>query len=272
MQTLPVIGAAMMIADIAAHRDFLFEKDRAIELQDFCEFDVMDGDWTSAVDAALKALDGHKGPRGIHGPFWGLSVASKDPAIRAVVTRRLQYRLDVCARLKADMMVIHSPYTTWDHFNLPNHAGGEERMIERAHDTVKDVVRRAEDLGVTLVLENIEDNDPFIRVRLAESFASPAIAVSIDTGHAHYAHGVTGAPPVDYYVHAAGEHLRHVHLQDADGYADRHWEIGKGTIRWDSVFAAFAALPQSPRLLLELNDVSRIPASMAFLEAAGLGQ
>ncbi|MDX6748546.1 TIM barrel protein [Geminicoccaceae bacterium 1502E] len=103
---------------------------------------------------------------------------------------------------------------------------------------------------------------------LAESFASPALAVSIDTGHARYAHGSTGAAPVDFYVTAAGNRLQHVHIQDADGYADRHWEIGRGTVNWHAVFGALARLESRPRLILELRDKAAIPASVAWLEAA----
>jgi sugar phosphate isomerase/epimerase len=96
--------------------------------------------------------------------------------------------------------------------------------------------------------------------------------VSVDTGHAHYAHVSTGAPPVDVFVRAAGARLAHVHLQDADGYADRHWAIGEGTIRWAEVFRALAESPGAPRLVLELADKGGIAASMAHLEAAGLGR
>jgi sugar phosphate isomerase/epimerase len=65
--------------------------------------------------------------------------------------------------------------------------------------------------------------------------------------------------------------LHHVHLQDAEGYADRHWVIGEGTIGWYAVFRALSQLQSAPRLILELRDKSGIPASMAYLEAAGLG-
>jgi len=121
-------------------------------------------------------------------------------------------------------------------------------------------------------LENIEDINPADRKELCQSFGSTALQLSIDTGHAQYAHGSTGAPPVDYFVRSAGEMLAHVHLQDADGHADRHWQIGQGNILWPSVFAAIAALPVKPRLILELADKSTIPASMAYLQAQGLGQ
>ena len=96
--------------------------------------------------------------------------------------------------------------------------------------------------------------------------------LSVDTGHAFYAHGSTGAPPVDYFIKAAGNELRHIHLQDADGYADRHWTLGEGDINWHAVFAALADLDSNPRLIVELRDHSGLPTSIANMAELGLAQ
>ncbi len=270
--TLPILGAAMTLDELEIHRNWLLDKQRDLELQSFVDAEVLGGDWSPLVDRTKTLLDGHTGRVGIHGPFWGFSIASKDPAVRAVVALRMGQALDISAAIGATHMVIHSPYTTWSYNNLDNNPGERERIIDYTHRTMGEAVKRAEDIGLTLVMENIEDIDPGIRNILVDSFASPAVAVSIDTGHAHYAHGSTGGPPVDYYVHAAGNRLQHVHLQDADGYADRHWSLGEGTIRWHSVFAALSQLTSNPRLIIEIKDKSKIPASAAYLASLGLAE
>lgn len=270
--SLPVIGAALEVGEIAHHRDWLLAKQRDLELQTFNDAKVLTGDWRPLADAVRRQLDGHTGRLGIHGPFWGFAVATPDPDVQAIVRTRMAQGLDVCAAIGATQMVIHSPVTTWDHNNLDNVAGARARMVENVHACLAEAVARAADQGVTLVMENIEDVDPDARRTLCDSFGSDALRLSIDTGHAHYAHVSTGAPPVDYFVTSAGEWLRHVHLQDADGYADRHWALGEGTIRWSAVFRAIAALAVRPHLVLELRDKAGIPASMAYLEAQGLGQ
>ena len=272
MSDLPVIGAALALEEIPQFRNWLFEKQRDLELQTFHDPAVISGDWQPHAEAARKLLDGYTGRLGIHGPFWGFTIHSKDPDVRAIVARRMDQGLDICAAVGATQMVIHSPYSTWDYNNLDNQPSAREVLIQNTHDTLRAAVRRAEDQGVVLVVENIEDIDPLDRKRLVESFASTAIRLSIDTGHAEYARGSNGAPPVDYFVTAAGDLLNHVHLQDADGYADRHWTIGEGTILWPSVFRALAQLTVKPRLILELRDKAGIPASMAFLAGLGLGQ
>jgi sugar phosphate isomerase/epimerase len=272
MTDLPVVGAAMTIEEIEAHHDWLLEKPRDLEIQDFSRADVLEADWQPLVDRAKLLLDGHTGRLGIHGPFWGFTIDSSDPDVRAIVTKRFNQGLDACEALGANQMVIHSPYTTWGYNNMDNYEGAREQILERCHQTLDSVVKRAEDQGVTLVIENIEDVDPHDRVKLAASFNSDAVAVSIDTGHALYAYGSTGAPPVDYYVTAAGNRLHHIHLQDADGYADRHWSLGEGTMRWPAFFAALAKLTSNPRLIIEIKDKNRIEDSAAFLASLDLVQ
>lgn len=267
---LPVLGAAMNRKTLAVHRDWILEKDRDLEIQDFFDSAVLDGDWQSVVSEIKPLIAGYKGRLGIHGPFWGFKIDSQDPLIRAVVTKRFLQGLEVCEALGATQMVIHSPYTTWDYNNLDANAGAREGVVSRVHQTLKDVVARAEAIGCELVIENIEDKDPLDRVKLAESFGSKAVKVSIDTGHAHYAHVSTGAPPVDLYVTAAGEMLHHIHIQDSEGYADRHWLPGEGTIRWEAVFRAIGKLAVKPRLIIEVKDQMNIRRGAAHLERLGL--
>jgi sugar phosphate isomerase/epimerase len=106
---------------------------------------------------------------------------------------------------------------------------------------------------------------------LVKSFESPCVRQSLDTGHA-YINFVQGAPPPDYYIKTAGDLLGHIHLQDTDGYSDRHWTIGEGKIDWAEIFASVRALSHTPRLILELRDYDDIPRAMAWFAERGLGR
>lgn len=277
------IGAALRLEHLPTYRDWLTEGERDLEIQDYHQTELLLGDWSDHVTKVKTALDGFTGRLGIHGPFWNAPIDSNDPEFRPLITKRFMTGVEICAALGATQMVVHSPFKTWDHFNkfnYPPRAQGHsarKEQIDKVHGVLGEVVRRAESEGVTLVIENIEDIDPRDRRELAESFDSPNVRLSIDTGHAHYAHGATGAPPVDYFVADAGTQLAHVHLQDADGYADRHWAPGQGTVLWHSVFKALAQLPHmgteiAPHLVLELRDASDIPAAMTYLEGQGLAR
>lgn len=277
MPALPLrIGAALTLPDLPEHRDWLFAGERDLEMQDFIDPATLGDDWRDRVDAIRTALDGFTGRRGIHGPFHDLPLDMKDAELAAILSRRMVRAVEAAAALHATQMVIHSPFKTWDWFNFGNNPAEGNRLsafdatIERVCANLAPAVALAEAHGVTLVIENIEDIDPGWRRRIAERFASDAVRLSIDTGHAHYAHCATGAPPVDYFVTDAGEMLAHVHLQDADGFADRHWPPGRGSVNWHAVFRAIAALPVRPHLVLELRHAADIPAAMTWLERKGL--
>lgn len=266
----PVLGAALTLDMLALHRDWMLAAPRDLEIQSFCLPHVLNGDLTPPLERAKKLMDGLTGRIGIHGPYVGFSIDSADPDIALIIQARMLKALEVCEALGATQMVIHSPVSSWDHGNqqVSNHDALSQ--LERVRYTLGPVLKRAEDTGVGLVLENIEDIDPAARCRMVDGLKSAALKVSLDTGHAQYAHVNTGAPPVDAYVVAAGKRLDHVHLQDSDGFADRHWHPGDGPLNWHAIFAAFHALPKMPRLILEVNDQRNVTRGAANLASMGL--
>ena len=80
------------------------------------------------------------------------------------------------------------------------------------------------------------------------------------------------APSVELFVRAAGEDLAHLHLQDADGLADRHWAIGDGSVPWRSVFEELSLLSSNPRLIIEIRDKTEVPRSCDYLINLGIAR
>jgi sugar phosphate isomerase/epimerase len=129
-------------------------------------------------------------------------------------------------------------------------------------------VKRAEQIGCTIVIENIFDTSPALWLDLIRSFNSPHVRASIDVGHAYIMHKMGGAPP-DAFVRAAGDLLAHVHVQDTDGLSDRHWCPGDGHINWFALFDALSSVTSTPRLVLELHDYAQVQRGAAFLADHG---
>ncbi|MEL6521399.1 MAG: sugar phosphate isomerase/epimerase family protein [Pseudomonadota bacterium] len=268
----PILGAALRPEELAAHHNWLRDLPRDLELQGFHGDAVVGVDVKAKAEEVRPLLDGMEGRIGMHGPFRGFQLDTEDADVRVVVHKRLSEGLDACGWLGATQMVVHSPVKAWHHENMENQDDGWEQFQDRVHLTLGPAVARAQDMGVEIVIENIEDRDPAARVRLVQSFASPALKVSIDTGHAAYAHGVGNAPAVDRYVRSAGNHLAHVHVQDTDHFADRHWAIGDGELPWMSIFAELAKLTSNPRLIIEIKDKTAVQRSAAWLAERGLAQ
>lgn len=264
------IGACLTTPEIDDHRDWLFDAARDIELQDFMTYSALTTGFEDRVAAAKTALDGHMGRLGIHGPFEGLDIDNKDAELRPLITARLLKALEAADRIGARQMVLHSPYTAWYQNNIFSFPDYAEKKLARVHEILGPVVRAGEDKGITLVIENIQDVRPETRRALVDSFGSPAIALSIDTGHAQLARRMAGAPPVADFIADAGAQLAHVHLQDVDGHADRHWAPGEGEIEWTAVFRALAASSSDPHLVLELHNKADIPKGFGALRDLGL--
>lgn len=269
--SLPLLGAAVTLKSYPTIRDWVCGPGRAIEIQDFCEIGVLERDHDDLIAAWRAFLDGHSGPRGIHGPFFGLDIATPDGEVRSVIQKRMFQGLAVAEALGADLMVIHSPFNHWHQLNRENYPGVYPGLMANSAACLAPVLARAAETGCTLVLENCDDTDPSARVELVRQVGHSNLKVSIDTGHADICHGRYDAPHVVDYISAAAGHLGHVHLQDVDGYADRHWHPGDGRIAWRPVFEAFAALAERPRLILEVRaDIPRLPSTVARLESLGL--
>lgn len=268
---LPCLGTALRRETLELLRDWIMERDRPIEIQDFIYHVRLVNDVTDLIADYRRALSGHAGPRGLHGPFFGFDIDTTDPDVRAIAQARLIRTIEIADALEATQMVVHSPFTFWHTLNYANYTGLREQIFEATAECLAPVLERARRAGVELVLENIDDACPFDRVDLVRTIDHPFLKVSLDTGHADLAHGQYKAPPVVDYVAAAGAMLAHVHLQDADGHADRHWHPGDGRIPWTAVFDALGSLPSMPRLILEVRaNFERIPETVRRLEDRGL--
>lgn len=265
---LSTFGAAVTLPIFESLQSWICENERPVEIQDFVYPDVIAGDCSDLVKKYQTALTSHKGYRGIHGPFFGLDLSNPDPAIREVIQQRFLKGLEIAEALCATHMVIHSPFTYWHVLNQRNYPDIKPSMFAAAADCLAPVLERAANAGCVLMLENIDDSDPATRVELVAEIAHPNLNVSIDTGHAELAHGRYCAPPLTDFVAAAVGHLGHIHLQDVDGYADRHWHPGDGNINWAPLLKTIAALEETPRLILEVRSNSNgLPETVKWLKS-----
>lgn len=265
----PGIGAAMPIACLDQYREWLLEGQRDLEIQDAFQPDVLDGDWKPVIRQARRALEGFNGRLGIHGPFDGLTLMSRDPAVRAFVAERLCKGLEFGAELGATHMVIHSPFMFFGSpFVAHASSSGRSDQIGLVHATLEKVLPLAQRHNCMLVVENIYDTNPAPLLALVESFGSEHVRMSLDTGHAFLTQRI-GGPPPDQWVREAGTLLGHLHLQDNDGHLDRHWSPGDGNINWTALFEALDEIDQRPRMIIEVRNHQHIARAGTWLAQQG---
>lgn len=251
--TLSKIGAAVTLDNIDAVFNWLCEQDRPIEIQDFTLPNILSGDLSGLVSRYQEKLQAHKGPRGLHGPFFGLDLGNLETAFQKLITARLLSALEICEHMNAQYMVIHSPFNDWIKLNQWQYPFVQSGVISSMGDILKVPLQRAADIGCTLVLENCDDTDPDMRMRAVREIDHFNLQLSVDTGHAHLSHCNYKAPSVVDFIAAAENRLAHVHLQDVDGYADRHWLPGEGAISWQPVMDALQKSESAPKLIIEVR-------------------
>ncbi len=269
--SLPIIGAAMEMANLPRYIDWLADKQRPLEIQDPCREGVLDGDYKSLTAEARALLNrhGYSGRMGIHAAYNGLDFSSYDPLIKEVIAKRHRQSLEFGAELGATHMVLHSPFV-WFGNAHGNYSPRSKRqwIIDIAHEILTPLMPMAEQMGCAFVFEVCYDRHVAPLLDLVRSFDSPHVRLSIDTGHA-YVMQQSGGPTPDQWVYDGADVLEHVHVQDLDGQADRHWQIGKGNINWYAFFKALRETKINPRLILEIEEIS---ASAEWLVAQGLVQ
>ncbi|MFB9991587.1 sugar phosphate isomerase/epimerase family protein [Deinococcus oregonensis] len=258
------IGLALNVAELREHIGWLREGARDVELQDITRPEVLAGDWQAVAREIRELLEGYSGRIGIHGPFWQLSVAPRDPAVRELVQARLNLGLDFAQAIGATQMVIHSPFDFFGHpMSVPGARLGPE--LERVHQTLEQVVQRAGDQGVTLVVENIYDLSPVPLLELIGSFDLPHVRLSVDVGHAHLM-TQRGGPAPQVWLDQAGSLLGHVHLCDNDRTSDQHLAPGEGTIHWPGVLRSLQHVSAEARLVAEVKPPA-LPGARGWIES-----
>ncbi|MCB0115929.1 MAG: hypothetical protein KDD84_17635, partial [Caldilineaceae bacterium] len=158
---VPVVGAALEIAHLASHVDWLISDQRDLEIQDTVHPAFLDGDWRSAVKQARSLLADFRGRLGIHGPYKGIWINAEDSLIANAVVQRLSTALTIAGELGATHMVVHSPFTTFGSpFVTHGSVAQKNREMCAIHAILERLLPQAEKTGCTLVLENIYDANP----------------------------------------------------------------------------------------------------------------
>jgi sugar phosphate isomerase/epimerase len=186
--------------------------------------------------------------------------------VRNVIKRRLEQGLQIAGELGATHMVIHSPIEPWLHRHIVNSQKEKDVVMTIVGDTLTELIKTASLMGCVLVMENIMDIDPRLQLDLIKSLNSDFLKMSVDVGHAFCMHRQHNAPPPDQFIAEAGSYLAHVHLQDTDGYLDRHWLPGEGQVNFKAIFEEMSKTDTQPRLIIEVKDKSRCQNAATWLE------
>ena len=191
----------------------------------------------------------------IHAPFMDLNPGALDPLVQEATRRRFHQTMDCVEILGARLVVFHPGYDRW------RYGGQAQPWIDANLRFWPELIRRAEDLGCVMALENIFEETPDTLSTLLQTIDSPFLGACFDIGHWH----LFGETDLDSWLQALGDHLCHLHLHDNHGSQDDHLALGKGKIDFPAFFDALSSSGTRPSITLEVHDPEGISSSLEYL-------
>jgi sugar phosphate isomerase/epimerase len=132
---------------------------------------------------------------------------------------------------------------------------------------IRDLVRQAENLGVTIALENAEDYGNHYLEFVFSNIRSPNLGFCYDSSHDFIAREFRGRA-----LEKWGSLLAATHFSDNHGINDDHLLPGRGSIDWHAVTHRFPKSSYKGTLMLEVDgpEANKGFTAEGFLNAAYL--
>ena len=247
------------ISDLSEYLSLATRHHLGLELQEFSEPNVLDGDWRGLLERYRQALAGFDGMLSMHGAYIDLVSGSPDMRLVALTRERYLHNLDIAHELGVKFIDFHANYLP-----LIDHPSYLPGWLERQVAFWTPMAERAEKVGIVLLLENMWEPDPTIINRILDRVPSPCLKACLDVGHA----ALYSRLPLSAWIKTLGENLVYTHLHNNHGDTDVHLAFGDGLIDFPEILDTLRTLPQPPFFSLELPTLESIKASLPYLQLA----
>ena len=203
-------------------RNIADKYDVAVELDNFCQAENMDGAKFRKVDAAVRELvAGHRATI-LHAPFNELFPAAIDPEARKLAMSRYRRAAELALSYGVRKMVVHSgymPYVYFKEWHIP-------RSVEFWTEFMSDMPG-----DFQLVIENVLDDEPDMMRAIAEGIDDPRVGICYDVGHAN----IVSDRSQDEWMEVLAPCLKHLHIHNNDGKTDLHRGLDDGTLDMERI-------------------------------------
>jgi sugar phosphate isomerase/epimerase len=184
----------------------------------------------------------------LHGPFMDLSPGGVDRRVKEVTLDRLLKTMEIARFFKPKMIVFHPGYEKW------KFDGDVKLWLESSLQTWGPLVKKAEEFGLTLAVENVFEESPDSIKFLLEEIRSPHLRFCFDTGHHH----VFSRTPLPAWIGALGGFLAEVHLHDNHKEMDEHLPVGEGDFDFDQFFRLLSQFRLNPLYTIEPHEEAHL--------------
>ena len=167
----------------------------------------------------------------LHAPHHDMNIATWDIGMGKEVIRNLEECMVTADYLNSNIIVVHPGFVASRKFS-------KKKTFDLMIKNLKKVTRLAEDLDITICMENLASKSKAIGVHtgeiknILESVNSDNFKITLDIAHAN----TTGIGP-EQFIEQLRDDIRHVHISDNMG-VDAHLPIGVGSIDFEGVLKA----------------------------------
>lgn len=183
-----------------------------------------------------------------HGPFMDLSPGGVDQRVKEVTRDRLSKTIALARFFKPKMIVFHPGYERW------KFDGNIKLWLESSLQTWRPLVKSAEEMGLTLAVENVFEENPEPLKNLLEEVDSDHFRFCFDTGHHH----VFSRAPLSVWIETLGRYLAEVHLHDNHSEMDEHLPVGDGGFDFNQFFTLLSRNNLNPIYTIEPHEEAHL--------------
>ena len=191
-----------------------------------------------------------------HGPFMDLSPGGVDRRVKEVTLDRFSKTIELARVFKPKMVIFHPGYEKW------KFDGNERLWLESSLETWKPLVKQAEDMGLTLAIENVFEETPGPLEALLKRIDSPSFRFCFDSGH----HNVFSKTPLAIWVETLGRYLGETHLHDNHQAMDEHLPVGEGTFPFDQFFHLLSQFRLNPIYTIEPHEEEHLKRGLQAIK------
>lgn len=211
--------------------DEMAKKGLGVELSGFAFPDVLaEGALEQNIKEAQAILKDFPYPVTMHGAFWDLRIAVREPMIREVASFRMRQSLEIAYELGIQKVVFHPNYTS-----PYRDQKSRDYWVQRQVPFWQALQPLAEQYGITVYLENTGEPDPIYIHEILNQLDGRFFKTCLDTGHLN-AFGDNKS--VLNWVNTYKDQLGYIHLHSNFGTRDQHLAYTDGNIDFTGFFEA----------------------------------
>lgn len=228
--------------------------DMGIEISRVPNSDEIDSEIENIKHTLEKAFINFPNHKSLHGMFFDLSVAAKDPAIREISRKRFCQSFEIGKAMGAKIIVFHSGNKCMKHFI------SQEIFKESSISFWKEFIKKFEDAGMTAVIENVHEPYPNMILDIVKEVNSPNLGVSLDTGHANLFSKISISDWIKNYK----PYLKHMHIHNNSRDNDSHNSLLEGTLNFKEIISTIKKEDIKPMIVFEMFKQENLEKSMEF--------